>query len=138
MPEPQKRVLIIDDQPELCELMNAQLKASGFEFKQAYDGERGLQLALTEHPDCILLDVRMPRQDGLTFLRKLRSYRDDDPVKQRLVRSTPVIVLTAAGDNMRALFQTEGVNDYITKPFDVQKIKTRILSVIQSREGLGS
>ena len=136
MTEPPKRILIIDDEPELCEMMNAQLKNSGFEFIQAYDGDGGFQAVVRENPDCILLDVRMPRQDGLTFLRKFRSYRDDDFDKQRRVRSIPVIVLTAAGDNMRALFETEGIKDYITKPFDIHIIKARILSVIQAREKL--
>ncbi len=138
MPQSQKRILLIDDEPELFQILNAPLKASGFEFKQVYDGERGFQMALQENPDCVLLDVRMPRLDGLTFLRKLRSYRDENADKQQRVRNIPVIVLTAAGDNMRALFETEGIREYITKPFDVQKIKSRILSVMQSREGAAS
>ena len=131
MVESRKHLLIIDDEPDLCKLMEAQLEKMGFEVKPAYDGEKGFQLAVQDTPDCILLDVRMPREDGLTFLRKLRSYRDDDPAKQQRVRSIPVIVLTAAGDNMRSLFEAEGIRTYITKPFDIQRVKASILALIQ-------
>ncbi len=132
MPEQPKRVLIIDDQAELCELMNAQLRSAGFEFRQSYDGEGGFLNAVKEPPDCILLDVRMPRLDGLSFLRKLRSYRDEDPDKEHKVRKIPVVVLTAAGDNMKGLFEMEGVQEYVSKPFDIQRIKACLNAVIEA------
>jgi CheY-like chemotaxis protein len=97
----------------------------------AYDGQDGFKKATELIPDCILLDIRMPKgENGLTFLRRLRAFRDEDVDKQLRIRKIPVVILTGAGDQMKSLFQQEGISDYIDKPFDSENLKNRILKVI--------
>ena len=126
-----RRLLIIDDEPDFCEILKAQLTKEGFEVLGAGDGKQGFLLATEKVPDCILLDIRIIEgEDGLTFLRRLRSFRHDDPSFQNQIRKLPVIVITATGDGMRPLFQSEGISDFIVKPFDTADLKSRILKAV--------
>jgi len=125
-----KRLLIIDDERDICEVLKAKFQFYGFEVFVAYDGREGFEKVTEVNPHCILLDIRMPGEDGLTFLRHLRSYRDDDPETQARIRKIPIIVLTATGGNMKSLFQTEGVSDFVEKPFDANNLRDRIFKVI--------
>lgn len=130
MPDAPKRILIIDDEKDVCEVLKFKFEKAGFQAQIAFDGFDGEQKVASFNPHCILLDIRMPREDGLTFLRKLRAYRDDDPEKQGRIRQIPVIVLTAASPHMKSLFQAEGISDYIEKPFDFMVLKEKVLQVI--------
>ena len=133
MPDSKKRLLIIDDELDICELLKVKFEREGIEVLVAHEGFTGFQLAKSKKPNCILLDARIPGgQDGLTFLRQLRSLRDEDPAEQKLLRSIPVIILTAAGDHMRPLFEAEGITDYIEKPFDSKILKQRIEKILRS------
>ncbi len=129
---PKKRVLVIDDERDICEILKVKLQNLGFDVLFAHDGSEGLKKVLEGKPDCILLDIRMsPGEDGLTFLRKLRSYRDEeDSAVQGRVRRTPVIILTAASAQMQPLFQQEGINGYVEKPFDAEVLKNLLLKAI--------
>ena len=103
-----KKILIVDDEPVLADLLHAKLSQKGFNIIEAHDGEEGLNLALKEHPDFILLDVVMPKIDGLTMLKKLREDEWGNTV--------PVLVLsnlntTEAVKNS----QSGGAFDYLVK-----------------------
>ena len=129
MPDP-KRILIIEDEREICELFKEKCEGLGYEAHTALTGEDGFEKAVRLRPDCVLLDIRLPEADGLTFLRRLRGYRDDDDRLQSLIRSSPVIVLTAAGSQMKPLFDIEGIVAYLEKPFDPEILKDRIQKAV--------
>ena len=126
MSDTPKRILIVDDEKDVCEVLKVKFEKAGFQVELACDGMEGYAKAITFKPYCILLDVRMPREDGLTFLRKLRAHRDEDPQLESHLRHMPVIVLTAASPHMKSLFQAEGITDYIEKPFDFDVLKEKI------------
>jgi CheY-like chemotaxis protein len=103
-----KKILIVDDELVLIDLMRTKISQYGFTVIEALDGEEGLQKALTEHPDLILMDIIMPRMDGITVLKKLRA----DPWG----KNVPVIILT----NLNTAETVEnsiknGVYDYLVK-----------------------
>ncbi len=122
-----KRVLVIDDETALCEVLKARLETFGYSVASANNGQKGWNQLLEKLPDIILLDIRMPEEDGYTFLRKLRSYRDPEnaPHEQK-IRSLPVIVMTATGEGMKSLFEQEHISAYITKPIDSSALKRLI------------
>ena len=132
MPEPsKKKILVVDDEYDICDLLKGHLENLGFDVSLAYEGAEAYRKVLALSPDCILLDIRIKQgEDALTFLRKLRSYRDDDLDRQSQIRRMPVIVLTGSGVQMRALFEQEGINDYLIKPFDIEILKSRIYKVV--------
>lgn len=106
--EEEKKILIVDDEPVLADLLRAKLSQKGFNVIEAHDGEEGLSMALKEHPDFILLDVVMPKVDGLAMLKALRE--DDWGSK------APVLILsnlntTEAIKNSKLI----GVSDYLVK-----------------------
>lgn len=104
------RLLAIDDEPDVIEFLKRRLERSGYEVITAGDGAEGLQSAMTNKPDLILLDILMPKMDGLTVLRKLRA--EDSTCR------IPVILITAKGE-MGSIFEAKkyGATDYIIKPF---------------------
>lgn len=106
-----KKVLIIDDETDLAGLIQVELEANQYEVLLASDGEKGLEAAFREKPDLILLDIMMPRMDGYTVLRRLRS---DDRT-----RTVPVIMLSARSET-NSVFTTQelGATDYLVKPFE--------------------
>lgn len=122
-----KRILVIDDETALCEVLKARLETFGYSVSVAHNGQKGWDQMLQELPDVILLDIRMPEEDGYTFLRKLRSYRDpENPAREQKIRSLPVIVMTATGEGMKSLFEQERISAYITKPIDSSTLRKLI------------
>jgi len=103
------KIMIIDDEPALVEMVKARLEAADYSVVSASNGEEGLVRIRDEKPDLVLLDILMPKKDGYSFVREQK--RDDS------IKHIPVIVLTAKPE-MRELFAIEGVTDYIVKPFD--------------------
>lgn len=112
-----KRVLVIDDDPELVKLVTMRLMANGYDIISANNGVEGLEKAEKEKPDLILLDIKMPQMDGHTMLRNLK--------RGESTKHIPVIVVTVY-DKLKDLFELEGASDYIVKPFDDQDLLLRI------------
>jgi len=108
-----KRILVVDDEPDIVEVVRLRLEANNYEVIAAYDGEEGLRKARNEQPDLIILDILMPEMDGYTFVRELKA---DESIKD-----IPIVVLTAK-DKMRDLFAIEGIKDYIVKPFKGEEL----------------
>ena len=109
------KILVIDDEPHIVELLRSRLQAHGYDVVTAANGKEGLERVQQENPDLIILDILMPAMDGYTFVRRLR--KDGQQI--------PVIVLTGQGA-MRDLFAVEGVNDYMVKPFKSEELLEKI------------
>lgn len=122
---PQVRVLIVDDEPSLVELLSVSLRFQGFEVETASNGAEGLDKARTFRPDALILDVMMPGMDGFGMLRRLRADGVDAPVLFLTARD-------AVEDKVTGL--TIGADDYVTKPFSLEEVVTR-LRVILRRAG---
>ena len=119
-----ERVLVADDDPDILTVVKVNLELDGFEVDTAVDGEDALQKATSNPADVIILDIMMPRMDGLTALHRLRS--------QASTASIPIILLTARGlpeDRVRGL--ELGADDYITKPFDITELAARVRAVLR-------
>jgi DNA-binding response OmpR family regulator len=115
------RILIIDDDEDLCELISEYLSPEGFEIKTVHEGERGLQKALTEAVDLIILDVMLPKKNGFDVLRELRQ-----------TSKVPVLLLTARGDDMERIVGLEsGADDYLAKPFNPRELLARIRAILR-------
>ncbi len=112
-----KKILVVDDEPELVDMVKMRLEAGNYRVSTASDGEEALEKAKKEKPDLILLDISMPNKDGYTFLREAK--------KNESIKDIPVIILTAFS-KMEDLFEIEGVKDYIMKPFDGQQLLEKI------------
>lgn len=114
-----KKILVIEDEPDVVSLLRVNLELSGYEVHDARNGEDGLDLADTLEPDLILLDVVMPRMDGFTTLRELQ----EDPTTQAI----PVIMLTAlSGERDVIRGHLQGAVRYLTKPFDMDVLMTTV------------
>lgn len=113
------RVLVVDDEERILNFLRSKLKASGYEVLTATDGVQALELAQTQEPDLMVLDLVMPRMDGFEALRQLRVF---SPV--------PVIILTARGDDADKIKGlTLGADDYLQKPFNPDELVARIEAV---------
>ena len=115
MPE---KILIVDDETNIVEILTYNLRKAGYETIEAYDGEMGLSLALSENPDLVMLDIMMPKMDGYEVCRQLR-----------LESQVPVIMLTARAEETDKVLSFElGADDYITKPFGVREMLARVMA----------
>ncbi len=109
-----KRILLVDDDPEIIETLNIALEAKGYTVLIARDGNQGLAMAEREDPDLVILDMMMPKRSGFLVLEKLRRSR---PVPLR------VIMITAnEGSRHKAYAEMLGVDDYIRKPFALDRL----------------
>jgi adenylate cyclase len=109
------RILVVDDEPDVVEFLKKRLEAKEFEVVTASDGVEGLTKAQEAAPDLILLDITMPRRDGFSMLRALRS----DNATSRI----PVIMITGKGQTSDIFEgQALGVDDYIVKPLDFDQL----------------
>ncbi|MGE5474006.1 MAG: response regulator [Ignavibacteriales bacterium] len=111
-----KKILIIDDEKPIVDILKFNLRKDGYSTVEAYDGEEGFDMALSENPDLILLDVMLPKMDGFSVCKKLREKM-----------STPILMLTAKEEEVDKVLGLElGADDYITKPFSVRELMARI------------
>jgi len=116
-----KQILIIEDDPEIIKLLEIHLTDLIYSIAKAMDGEVGLQLALENDYDLILLDLTLPSIDGVTICKKLREKKN-----------TPVIMLTAKSEEIdRVLGLEMGADDYITKPFSIRELLARVKAVMR-------
>lgn len=109
----QKKVLVIDDEPDIIDVIQTVLSSNGFAVVSALNGEEGMEKARTEKPDLIILDILMPKMDGYTFVKRMKG--------DLVIRSIPVIVLTGKAE-MKDLFEVEGVKEYLLKPFEPDQL----------------
>lgn len=116
-----KKILIVDDEPQIVEICRDYLKAAGYDALTAKDGAQALQLARREKPDLIVLDLMLPEMDGLDVTRALRRESD-----------VPIIMLTARVEETDKLIGLElGADDYITKPFSPRELVARVKVVLR-------
>ncbi len=121
------KVLVIDDDTSLCNVVAEALFAEDIEVLQAHDGAAGPILARRERPDFIILDVMMPVMSGYEVCRSLR--------RSFLTANIPVIMLTALGDTMEKVKgMTEGADDYLTKPFHPHELRSRVVTHLRRSE----
>ena len=126
MSQQRPRILVVEDDLSILTGVSMNLRYEGFEVLQAQDGAHGLEMAVSESPDLIVLDVMMPRLNGYEVLRELRS---------RGVR-TPVLVLSAKGmERDKVLGLDLGADDYVVKPFGVAELMARVKAVLRRRWG---
>jgi two-component system, OmpR family, response regulator len=124
---PEARLLVVDDEPSIRELLTASLRFAGFEVFPAADGAEALKLADQYRPDLVVLDIMLPDLDGFTVTRKLRERG----------RDVPVVFLTARDDTSdKVTGLTVGGDDYVTKPFSLEEVVARIRAVLR-RTGIG-
>ncbi|HEY0656840.1 MAG TPA: response regulator [Pyrinomonadaceae bacterium] len=115
------RILIIDDDEDLCELVSEYLTVEGFAPVSVHDGEIGLQKALSETFDLVTLDVMLPKKNGFDVLRELRE-----------TSKLPVLMLTARGDDVERIVGLEsGADDYLAKPFNPRELVARIRAILR-------
>jgi two-component system OmpR family response regulator len=120
------RLLVVEDDPNIVELLSASLRFAGFEVSAATNGAEALASARESHPDLVVLDVMLPDLDGFEVIRRMR----DGGVR------TPVVFLTArdaTDDKIRGL--TLGGDDYVTKPFSLEELTARIRAVLRRSSG---
>ncbi len=116
-----KKILIVDDDKNICELLRLYLEKDGFSTVVANDGSEALHCAQINNPDLILLDIMMPVLDGWQVCREIRKNSN-----------VPIIMLTAKGETFDKVLGLElGADDYITKPFDSKEVVARIKAVLR-------
>jgi two-component system, OmpR family, response regulator MprA len=122
------RILVVDDEPQLRRALERALKLEGYDVALAADGEQALAALADEHPDAIVLDVLMPKLDGLEVCRRMRAAGD----------RTPVLVLTArdaVSDRVDGL--DAGADDYLVKPFALEELLARLRALLRRGAGDG-
>ena len=117
-----KRILIIEDEKNIVDILVFNLSREGYDTLEAYDGEAGLQLALEQDPDLILLDLMLPKRNGFDVCRAIREQG----------RATPILMLTAREEETDKVLGLElGADDYITKPFSMRELLARVKANIR-------
>ncbi len=117
----QHKILIVDDDENICELLRLYLEKDGFSTIVAHDGEEAVKCANNNSPDLILLDIMLPGLDGWQVCREIRKTSD-----------TPIIMLTAKSETFDKILGLElGADDYVSKPFDTKEVIARIKAVLR-------
>ncbi|MGD9143301.1 MAG: response regulator transcription factor [Dehalococcoidia bacterium] len=118
-----KRILVVDDDPAILRLLSTNLKARGYEVVTATDGEEALETVQKDFIDLIILDIMMPKLDGVQVCRRVREWSD-----------IPIIILSARGDEHDKVNCLElGADDYLTKPFGIAELMARINTAFRHR-----
>ena len=118
------KILVVDDDKAINELIKVNLELQGYEVVQAYNGTEGFALAKQETPGLIVLDVMMPEVDGLTVAQRVRQCPE--------ITDTPIIMLTALGElNDKVNGFNIGVDDYLTKPFEIDELIVRVRALLK-------
>ncbi|WP_304507094.1 response regulator [Anaerotignum sp.] len=111
-----KKILIVDDEKNIVDIIAFNLKKEGYKILKAGDGAEGVKLTMEENPDLILLDIMMPKMDGYEACKKIREKKN-----------TPIIMLTARAEEVDKVLGLElGADDYVTKPFSVRELMARV------------
>ena len=121
------KILIVEDEPNMVAGLRDNFEFEGFEVLTAPDGVQGLERALKESPDLVVLDVMMPRMSGLDVCKQLKAKRP----------SIPIIMLTARGQEVDKVVGLElGADDYVTKPFSIRELLARVKAVLRRSQTL--
>lgn len=124
MTDTKSKILIVEDDLDVAEMLNAYFRVQGYEVFTVNWGEDGVRSAQQDHPDLVILDIRLPDIDGYEVARRLRSDRRTSDI--------PIIFLTEKRDRSDRLQGLEiGADDYITKPFDVQELRLRVRNALK-------
>ncbi len=122
----EEKILIVDDDQNICELLRLYLEKEGFKTILAFDGQQAIDYAKNYEPDLVLLDIMLPKSDGWQVCREIRKWSQ-----------MPIIMLTAKGETFDKILGLElGADDYVTKPFDTKEVIARIKAVLR-RVGSG-
>lgn len=118
------KILVVDDEKEIVNTLKIALESDNYNVVEAYSGDGAIRKAHSEAPDLILLDIMLPDMTGYEICIKIR--------KDPLTRSIPVIMLTGMGETGRIPGMELGADDYITKPFDLNILKTKIRKALRN------
>ncbi|NLB40710.1 MAG: response regulator transcription factor [Clostridiales bacterium] len=120
-----KKILLVDDEPAIVKGISFSLKQDGYDIDAAYDGEEAIEKFNNNSYDLVILDVMLPKMDGLAVLQRIRE-------KSQM----PVIMLTAKGEDMDKILGLDyGADDYMTKPFNILELKARVKAIIRRLNG---
>ncbi len=120
----EKKVLVVDDERPIVEILKINLQKEGYVVFEAYDGEDAVSKAMTVSPDLILLDVMLPKLDGFSVCKKIREKSD-----------VPILMLTAREEELDKVLGLElGADDYITKPFSIRELMARVKANMRRTE----
>ena len=115
------KILVVDDEANICEMLRVYLENEGYEVKTASDGAEGINFFKMYEPDLVLLDIMLPKKDGWQVCREIRE-----------ISSKPVIMITAKGDVFDKVLGLElGADDFVVKPFDMKELSARIKAVLR-------
>ncbi len=115
------KILVVDDDVNICDLLRLYLENEGYEVKTANDGDVGVELFREYDPDLVLLDIMLPKKDGWQVCREIRE-----------ISSTPVIMITAKGEVFDKVLGLElGADDFVVKPFDMKELAARVKAVLR-------
>ena len=124
MDENKKTILIVDDEEPIRDLLRYNLEKEGYKTLEANDGQAGVDIALAEKPDLVLLDLMLPKMDGLSVCKRVRQYLN-----------VPIVMLSAKGEEIDKIVGLEiGADDYVTKPFSVRELMARIKANLRKAE----
>ena len=127
--EDKKTILAVDDESSIIDLLKFNIEKEGYNFISASDGDEGFQKVMNEKPDLVLLDVMLPKMDGLSVCRRIRQEQIN----------IPVIMLSARGEEIDKILGLEiGADDYITKPFSTRELIARIKANLRKLEQDGN
>ena len=119
-----KTILIVDDEQKIVDLLVHNLKREGYNTIEANDGQTAIDIAISQRPDLILLDVMIPRVDGLSVCKKIKNYY-----------YVPILMVSAKDDELDKIVGLEiGADDYITKPFSVREVVARVKANLRKTE----
>ena len=117
----QSKLLVVDDDPNICELLRLYFEKEGYQVKTASDGFEGVSIFKNFDPDLVLLDIMMPRKDGWQVCREIRE-----------VSAKPIIMITAKNETFDEVLGLElGADDFIVKPFDMKELSARVKAVLR-------
>ncbi len=123
----QKKILVVDDEKDIVELVAFNLEREGFTVFRAYDGQKAWERVNKEKPDLVILDLMMPEMPGMEVCRRIR--------RQETTALLPIIMLTAKSDPIDKILGLEiGADDYITKPFHIRELIARVRAVLRRSE----
>lgn len=123
--EEKKKILAVDDEEQILDLLKYNIEKEGYCFISAQDGEEGLEKVISEEPDLVLLDVMLPKMDGFSVCRRIRQEQIN----------VPVIMLSARGEEIDKILGLEiGADDYMTKPFSTRELIARIKANLRKLE----